>query len=299
MRRLLVLSFLAVLALTAAAQRTKRHAALPVATRDGKRVLFVSDRDGQPQIYSMNVDGSGERRLSDATTFDFAPDPSADGKSIVLSSFAPDNSPAKIVMMRADGSDRRVVATGNDARWPRISPDGRRIAFTSVDDKGLNRILVVNADGSHSRAFPTGLPQSWDPEWSPDGRWLLFAAFPTDTAHPKNFTSSIYKAETSGKHRRLVATFPGIIQLPRWAPDGKRIAFQTYTGDGDANIILIDVASGKSQTITHHDRAYLDEAPSWLPDGRLLFQSSRTGQFEVWLMNADGSGQRQLTGEPH
>ena len=290
-----VLAFMAVE--PAQAQRLRRHGSLPVATRDGKRIFFVSDRDGKPQIYRMNVDGSSEQRVSDLTTFDFAPDPSADGKWIVFSSFLPDDSPTKIILMRDDGSDRRVVATGHDARWPRVSPDGRQIAFTYVDDKGRNTIALVNADGSGLRPFPTGLVQSWDPEWSPDGHSLLFGAFPADTKNPQNSTSTIYVSDLSGRNRRKVATYHGVIQLPRWAPDEKRVAFQTYTGGGDANIIVIDPASGKSRTITHHDHPYLDETPSWLPDGRILFQSNRTGQIEVWVMNADGSGQRQLTSQ--
>ena len=278
-------------------QRAKRHASLPVATRDGKHIVFGSDRDGRPHLYTMNADGTDERPLTGPTTNDFGADWSPDGTSIVFISFADDDQPGSLVSMRADGSGRKNLFTGKEISWPRISPDGRRIAFRSTDDKGAQTIFLVNSDGTHLRRFPTGLAQAWDPEWSPDGRQLLFGAFP-DSTHPATATSPIYISAVSGKHRHLVATYPGVIQLPRWSPDGRSVAFQTYTGGGDANIVILDIASGNFRTVTHHDHPYLDETPSWLPDGRLLLQSNRDGVFEVYRMNADGSSQQRITLSP-
>jgi Tol biopolymer transport system component len=60
---------------------------------------------------------------------------------------------------------------------------------------------------------------------------------------------------------------------------------------------MIDLASGSARKLGEHDQAYLDETPSWFPDGqRIAFQSNRTGQMEIWVMNADGSYQREVTG---
>lgn len=278
-------------------QRAERHATLPVATGDGKRVLFTSERDnGLPQLYSINLDGTDERRLTNLTTFDMAPDSSRAGKWISFLFLASANSPAQIGLMRADGSGRRDVPRTKDVRWPRISPDGKRIVFTAANEQGESTIFIVNVDGTALKPFPSGLKQSWDPAWSPDGRRLAFSAYPSDFKHLDTMVSTIYVADVSGGKRRLLANVPGLLQLGRWSPDGKHLAYQTYTGGPDANIVLIDVSSGKVTTITHHQHPYLDEAPSWLRDGRLLFQSTRTGKFEVWIMNADGSGARQVTG---
>jgi Tol biopolymer transport system component len=277
-------------------QRVERHASLPVATGDGKRIFFSSDRDGRPQIYSMNLDGTDERRLSDLSAFDMAPDSSSDGEVILFLFFPSEDAPTEIALMRADGSGRRTVTAVKDPRWPRISPNGKRIAFTAKDDNGASTIFTMNVDGSDLRRFPSGLSQAWDPAWSPDGNLIAFGAYPADFKDLKALTSTIYLAETSGRNRRQLATVPGLLQLPRWSADGTRLAFQTYTGGRDANIIVIDIASGKIETVTHHERPYMDETPSWLPDGRLLFQSNRTGMIEVWIMNADGSDQRPVTG---
>jgi Tol biopolymer transport system component len=59
--------------------------------------------------------------------------------------------------------------------------------------------------------------------------------------------------------------------------------------------VLLDIASGEFHSVSRRSAVYLDETPSWTPDGRLLFQSTRDGAFEVYVMNADGSGVRALT----
>jgi TolB protein len=60
---------------------------------------------------------------------------------------------------------------------------------------------------------------------------------------------------------------------------------------------VVEVQTGEARKLAPHDRAYLDETPSWFPDGkRIAFQSNRTGRMEVWIMSADGSGPEQVTG---
>jgi TolB protein len=72
--------------------------------------------------------------------------------------------------------------------------------------------------------------------------------------------------------------------------------FAADTTKGIGTIWIVDVATGRSVKIGEHATPYLDELPSWFPDGkRIAFQSDRTGRWEIWLMNVDGSGARQLT----
>jgi Tol biopolymer transport system component len=273
----------------------ERHASHPWPSPDGRRIAFSSNRDGSNlQIYDMAVDGTDVRRLTRSSTDDIDPVWSPDGKWIVFRSFQGDLS--QLEAIRPDGSARRIVTNHTDIGWPRISPDGQRIAFKSADQRGTNIIAIVNINSSDFRTVPTGLDRPWDPIWSPDGKQLVFAQQPPDSGDAVAQRESVYISDVSGSNRRLLATFPGFIQLPAWSFDGSTIAYQTYTGKrGDADIVLLDVASGKFTTITHRDHPYLDETPAWLPDGRLLFQSTRDGRYEIYVMKADGSSQLRLS----
>jgi TolB protein len=58
----------------------------------------------------------------------------------------------------------------------------------------------------------------------------------------------------------------------------------------------VDAATGAARKLAAHDQPYLDETPSWFPDGkRIAFQSTRTGRTEIWIINGDGSAPQQVT----
>lgn len=195
-----------------------------------------------------------------------------DGKWIVLRSLQGDS--AQLEEIRPDGSQRHIVCNRKEIGWPRISPDRKRVAFQSKYEAGAHTIVMMNLDGSGMQTVSTGLGRPWDPDWSPDWKRLVFAQQPPDAVDPIAQIESVYISDITGQNRRLLATFPGFIQLPAGSPDGKTIAYQTWTGErGEADIVSLDVASGKLTTITDRGRPYLDETPAWLPDGRLLFKA--------------------------
>jgi TolB protein len=110
-------------------------------------------------------------------------------------------------------------------------------------------------------------------------------------------------ADGSGARQltRFSAT-DGSPQWPAWSPDGSRLAIQSGNynrqnpSENTAHVWLIDVKGGAATRLNPHNRPYLDETPSWFPDGkRIAFQSDRSGRMEVWVMNADGSGATQVT----
>jgi len=275
----------------------RRHASLPVATHDGRVIAFQSDRDGPSHLFVMGADGKNQLRITNTLADDMGPDWNNDGSVLVFASWTSENAPMKIETVRADGTQRRAIYTAqgkNEVSWPRFSPDGKQIAFNAEKENGYD-IVIVNADGSNPRTFASHLPSAWNPAWSPDGKKLAFTDYSPGKASTESRTK-LYVANLDGSARRLVATLPGIAQLPRWSQDGKRIAIQTYEGTKDINIIVVDMSRGEWKFITHHATPpYGDETPSWLPDGRLLFQSNRDGVMEVYRMNADGKQQFRLT----
>ena len=84
--------------------------------------------------------------------------------------------------------------------------------------------------------------------------------------------------------------------MPAWSPDASKLAVQAGAKKEPAHIWVVDVATGSGRKLAAHAEPYQDEVPAWFSDGkRIAFQSDRTGRMEIWVMNADGSGQRQVT----
>ncbi len=135
----------------------------PAWSPDGRKIVFWSDRDGQDvrprndELYVMNADGSGVRRLTRNPAQDLFPAWSPDGEKIAFASARDGN--GEIYVMRADGSGvRRLThaAVADDSFGPKAtwSPDGTRIAFDSyrsVPSGARFEIYVINVDGSRKR----------------------------------------------------------------------------------------------------------------------------------------------------
>jgi Tol biopolymer transport system component len=147
-------------------------------TRDGREVVFGSQLDGQWRIYRMGADGRG-RELLTVDAAGNAPAVSPDGRWIAFTSDRDGDD--DIYIMAPDGSGQRNLtansAHDDNATW---SPESGRVAFTS-DRTGKNEIFTMRVDGSDVRQLtddPRGEPAI--ASWSPDGRLIVFAAFPAD-----------------------------------------------------------------------------------------------------------------------
>jgi TolB protein len=117
------------------------------------------------------------------------------------------------------------------------------------------------------------------------------------THMPRSTTISLINPD--GSAAKTIATVPLMAQLFSWSPDGKSLSFQgadPIDPHNEANVYVLDVATGNYRALTHHDAPQLDETPVWLPDGSgLLFQTNRHGPTEIYRMNRDGSNQQRLT----
>jgi Tol biopolymer transport system component len=146
----------------------------PAWSPDGSRLAFTSARDGtgNPEIYTMNADGSDARRLTTSAGADYQPAWSSDGSRIAFVSERDGN--AEIYVMGADGSTpvRLTIGTGIDAE-PAWSPAGNRILFVSNRNTGTPAVYVMNADGSGVTRLTTSTMAEASPTWSPSG--LLIA----------------------------------------------------------------------------------------------------------------------------
>ena len=114
---------------------------------DGQRIVFVSYRDENAEIYVMDADGGNPQRLTDSPADDWSPSWSPDGERIVFSSERDGN--FEIYLMDADGENPRRLTNHPDRDFlPSWSPDGKRIAFASNRVRSLD-IYVIDADGQN------------------------------------------------------------------------------------------------------------------------------------------------------
>jgi Tol biopolymer transport system component len=189
-----------------------------------------------------------------------------------------------IYVMNWDGSgiDRITDHPLSDTE-PALSPNGRDIVFTSNRD-GNNDIFIVDSTGRNPVNLTKHAANDGWPRWSPDGRQIVFHT----NRDGGNF--EIYVMNIDGSSPTRITDYPGIDQFPDWSPDGREIVFRR-----DVDIYVIDLSTGQTRRLTE-TAPLLNQMAAWSPNGKqLVFMSARDGYPSVFVMNADGSGQINLT----
>ena len=252
--------------------------------RDQRGIIFVSDARAHSQIYALTPDGSQLRQLTHKDVLNTDPALSPDGTKIVFIS-AVDSIPGfparrpDIYLMNADGTGvRRLFASPNTSWHPRWSPDGKQIAFTSVDPAiGDFRLYVMSGDGSNVRVIGNAPGGSFDPEWSPDGTRFLFLS----NRPPRSWwTMYIMNVDGTGEHQlagdnACVTNATGA----RWSPDGTRIVYACDTG-GTLYVIGADGSSPVRIDTSLPANGGQDGSPVWSPGGDMIaFTSNRESDF--------------------
>jgi Tol biopolymer transport system component len=256
-------------------------------SRDGKRLIFQSTRDGRTcdQQYVMNVDGTNVKRVSTGfgkTTCGYFYD--GDRKIFFGSTHAADTAcppkpdpskgyvwgldPYDIYTANPDGSGlKRLTNFGVYTAEGTLSPDGKTIVFTSLKDGDLD-IYTMNVDGSNMKRLTFQKGYDGGPFFSHDGKKIVYRAWhPTDTALASY--ESLLK-------QRLVR--PNRMEL--WVMNADGSNQHQITNLGGANF-----------------------GPYFTPDDRRIIFSSnyknpRSRNFELYLVNADGTGLEQVTDDP-
>jgi len=193
----------------------------PAWSPNGRRIAFAREPYGKRrELYVMNGDGTGVRRVGYRRTDAFSPDWSPDGRRLVFAAYSREKRRSDIHVVDIDGkNEHELMRNGHSPTW---SPDGRRIAFVrslfAAGKRPYDEVWLMGAGGRHARRLVGGFAR--DPAWSPDGERL---AFSNDS---NGLSRDIYTVRLDGTGlRRLTTTSEADEDCPAWSPDGARIAF--------------------------------------------------------------------------
>ena len=257
-------------------------------------ILFVSNRDGNDEIYSMKLDGSNISRLTINDVPDGRATWSANGQHVAFASGAIGS--RDIYIMKANGSGlRNITNTPNaDEDFPEWSPIGNFVIFSSNRD-GNHEIYVTNFDGNNVKRLTFRPEDDKWPTFSPDGRRI---SFQSNLGSPALTDVFVMNADGTGIIRLTEAN--AFDQMPTWSPDGKKIAFMSAR-DGNPEIYVMNKDGSNQIRLTNSPA--VDGRPSWSWEtGWIVFTSARDfdmpstfPKFEIYKMKGDGSNPIRLT----
>ena len=225
------------------------------------KIAYTSTRDGNIDIYVMDIDGRNQRRVTVNPARDWLPAWSPDGKKIAFVSNRNNvnEDRRQIWVIDADGKNPIRLTDGLVDTNPDWSPDGTKIVYDThlvPEDHNLapDGIAVMDADGNNKRLVKNA--RGLHPTWSPDGKRIAFIS----VKNPRG--AQIYVMDVDGRNRmRLTRDFVHK-RLPSWSHDGRRIA---YVGD---NVIWVVDSDGKNpRELTEH---VTEDHPTWSPDSESI-----------------------------
>lgn len=267
------------------------------------KVVFVSEREGNPQIYTMNADGGNQLRLTNNKSYEIMPVFSPDGSKIAFVSDRDGNS--EIYVMNSDGTNQTRLT--NDASYdysPSWSADGSKIVFISNREtvvpsednivvKMTYKIYTMNADGTEQKKINDLTIDDESPKWAPDGSKILFVS-------KRGGNPEIYTMNTDGTNTTKITTSKYSI-MPSWAPDGSKIVYRANE-NGNPEIYIMNADGTGKKKITNNLVA--GESPSWSFDGaKIIFVSKRDNVLsteesltnEIYVMTFEGKNVNRLT----
>jgi Tol biopolymer transport system component len=273
--------------------------AAPASGPEG-RILFSQTVGEHSDIYMIQPDGEGLKRLTDSTGEAKHPDVSAEGKIVYEDDEA---TRAVIAVAGADGRDRRVLTPSGFQGQPAWSPDGDRIVFERDAGPGDNGLWTMRPDGGDLRRL-TRNPYpgaecgcDTDPAFSPDGRRISFVRVRAESSG----RGALFVMDRDARNPRRITSWrldPGIKHA--WNPDGSRIMVSSNAHpqpSESSNLYLLRPGGNGLRALTDFKGGSPNAlAGSWSPDGRrIVLKTDEGGDYQLYVMDADGGNRRRIT----
>ena len=249
------------------------------------KLVFVSNRDGNEEIYIMDYDGKRIRRITYNDYIDSFPSWNINNEDILYTSYK-NNNPDLYSFSIYTGKSRVLSSRGTNysADW---SPEGDRVVYTSTKS-GNAEIYLLNMKTGKEKRLTFNRIIDTSPYWSPNAREIVFTS-------QRSGTPQIYIMDAEGTNIRRI-TFEGTyLATPSVSPDGRTIVFSRLDKSGFNIWTIRTDGSGLTQLTFDGD----NQSPTWSPDGRFIaYERKETpaAKNSIFIMRRDGSNPVKIIG---
>lgn len=254
------------------------------------RIAFMTDRDGNFEIYVMERDGSQPVNLTNtAERNEGLPTWSQRLNSLA---YVAEQDSGNLGLQRMDAGGNNMIVLSDNASLaaspPAWSPTGQWVAFGQGDQQTAD-VYLADAAGEQLVNITDSPAFDLFAAWSPDGSRVLFLS-------DRDGNIAIYSVPVTGGEATALTDTSFGSGRPAFSPDGQRIAFMSNM-DGDIELYAMDADGRNIVRLTENPG--FDGFPLWSPNGsKIMFLSGRDGNAEIYVMNADGSNPVNLTNTP-
>jgi dipeptidyl aminopeptidase/acylaminoacyl peptidase len=267
-------------------------AVVPAQSDEGK-IAFISKRTGNPDLFVMSPDGSGQTNLTNSPSANEEfPAWSSDGKELGYTAVD------MLWTMSADGTNKQSIPIGHFPRNIAFKPNSSILGYSRYAGYDGDDIYVIERDGSTETPF---ISKPWSEHylrWSPDGSKISFISHDYhNNGHFIDIVPIVFTANADGSGQvPLTARGNKTNGGANWSPDGGQLVFaDSRYGNSEIHVMNAD-GSGQTRLTNHIAH---DTSPVFSPDGsRIAFVSNRDGNSEIYVMNANGTGVTRITNDP-
>ncbi|MBF0633971.1 MAG: Tol-Pal system beta propeller repeat protein TolB [Nitrospinae bacterium] len=252
------------------------------------KIVFVSRQNGKKELFTMDYDGNNPTQVT------------SDRSLALFPNYHPFKDMALFTTYRYRNPDLYAIDINTGARYPvsrkvganmtgKWSPDGQKIAF-ALTHAGSSDIYICDADGKNTIQLTSWPSIETSPAFSPDGKHIAYTS--DRTGMPQ-----IYVMSVDGKDNKRATWTGSYNDTAAWSPKGDYIAYASMTGS-NFNIALVNVNESRDvRQLTSGSGS--EETPTWSPNGRNIAYSGNSGGVkQIFIMNADGTNQTQITNLP-